>query len=311
MFLVFSHLNRKENIKVEEYNDIRVSVIMPVYNVEKYLDQALQSIIKQTLSNIEIIIVEDCSNDNTRMIVEKYSRIDKRIVPIYNKKNEGLINSLNKAIRIAKGKYIARMDGDDISDINRFAEQVSYLEGKDIDLVGSQCYYFYNEKTDGKEIRYPTSDKGCKKFLKYSSALAHPAWLGKRELFLDLQYRNIETCEDYDFLIRASIGGYKIGNVPQHLFYYRLNAEGISSVNASKQYLIAEYLTKKYRRHEVVEMLEYEEWINSSKFTELSNKVMKQCNYINRRGFSLMKILSPLWIKQQIVKVLKSNCFRC
>ena len=58
-------------------------------------------------------------------------------------------------------------------------------------------------------------------------------------------------------------------------------------------------------------MLEYEEWINSSKFTELSNKVMKQCNYINRRGFSLMKILSPLWIKQQIVKVLKSNCFRC
>ena len=188
---------------MEDNKEIQVSVIMPVYNVEKYLDEALQSIIKQTLSNIEIIIVEDCSNDNTRLIVEKYSEIDERIVPIYNKKNEGLIRCLNKAILIAKGKYIARMDGDDISDINRFVEQVKYLENNDMDLVGSQCYYFYAEKADGKEIRYPTSDRGCKKFLKYSSALAHPAWLGKKELFLGLQYRNIETCEDYDFLIRA------------------------------------------------------------------------------------------------------------
>ena len=95
---------------MEDNKEIQVSVIMPVYNVEKYLDEALQSIIKQTLSNIEIIIVEDCSNDNTRLIVEKYSEIDERIVPIYNKKNEGLIRCLNKAILIAKGKYIARMD---------------------------------------------------------------------------------------------------------------------------------------------------------------------------------------------------------
>ena len=146
---------------MEDNKEIQVSVIMPVYNVEKYLDEALQSIIKQTLSNIEIIIVEDCSNDNTRLIVEKYSEIDKRIVPIYNKKNEGLIRCLNKAILIAKGKYIARMDGDDISDINRFVEQVKYLENNDMDLVGSQCYYFYAEKADGKEIRYPTSDRGC------------------------------------------------------------------------------------------------------------------------------------------------------
>ena len=289
--------------KVVEHKEIQVSVIMPVYNVEKYLDEALQSITKQTLSNIEIIIVEDCSNDNTRMIVEEYSGMDERIIPIYNKKNEGLINSLNKAILIAKGKYIARMDGDDISDINRFAEQVRYLENNDIDLVGSQCYYFYSEKTDGKEMKYPTSDDGCREFLKYSSALAHPTWLGKRELFLKLQYRNIETCEDYDFLIRASMEGYKIGNVPLHLFYYRINREGISSLNASKQYLTAEYLAKKYRRHEVVEMIKYEEWIHSSKFIQLSNKVMKQFNYINTREIKLMKILSPLWIRQQIVRV--------
>ena len=296
---------------MEDNKEIQVSVIMPVYNVEKYLDEALQRIIKQTLSNIEIIIVEDCSNDNTRLIVEKYSEIDERIVPIYNKKNEGLIRCLNKAILIAKGKYIARMDGDDISDINRFVEQVKYLENNDMDLVGSQCYYFYAEKADGKEIRYPTSDRGCKKFLKYSSALAHPAWLGKKELFLGLQYRNIETCEDYDFLIRASVKGYKIGNAPQHLFYYRINKEGISSMNASKQHLIAGYLAKKYRKHEVVEMNEYKEWINSCQFIELSNKDMKQRNYINTRKLKVMKIFSPLWLRQQIVKALKNNCIRC
>ena len=147
--------------------------------------------------------------------------------------------------------------------------------------------------------------------LKYSSALAHPAWLGKKELFLGLQYRNIETCEDYDFLIRASVKGYKIGNAPQHLFYYRINKEGISSMNASKQHLIAGYLAKKYRKHEVVEMNEYKEWINSCQFIELSNKDMKQRNYINTRKLKVMKIFSPLWLRQQIVKALKNNCIRC
>ena len=184
MFLVFSHLNRKENIKVEEYNDIRVSVIMPVYNVEKYLDQALQSIIKQTLSNIEIIIVEDCSNDNTCMIVEKYSRIDKRIVPIYNKKNEGLINSLNKAIHIAKGKYIARMDADDIANVDRLKKQYEFMEAnKDIDLIGTSVDFIDENNCIIQKNTFvvKNSDK-IKDYLKYTNVVIHPTFFFRKSI---------------------------------------------------------------------------------------------------------------------------------
>ena len=106
----------------------KISVLMPVYNCEKFLKKAIDSILNQTFDNFEYIIINDGSTDNTLNIIKSYK--DKRIKIINNSKNLGISRSLNKGIRQAKGEYIARHDSDDISDLNRFKLQLEYLGKK-------------------------------------------------------------------------------------------------------------------------------------------------------------------------------------
>ena len=119
-----------------------VSVIMSVYNGEKYLVQAIDSILNQTYQNFEFIIIDDCSTDNSSHILQEYAQKDSRIKIIKKEKNigiKGFIKNLNLGISIAKGKYIARMDADDISLPERFQKQVDFLENNpEITLVGAQ-----------------------------------------------------------------------------------------------------------------------------------------------------------------------------
>ena len=115
-----------------------VSVVMSVYNGEQYLVESIQSILNQTYSNFEFIIINDGSTDQTEKIIKSYK--DPRITLIDNSINHGLVYSLNLGFSKARGKYIARMDADDISRSDRLAKQVEFLEGhSDIGIVGSNC----------------------------------------------------------------------------------------------------------------------------------------------------------------------------
>jgi glycosyltransferase involved in cell wall biosynthesis len=105
-----------------------VSVLMPAYNTEKYIHQAIKSILNQTYKNIEFIIFNDGSIDNTLSIIESYAAIDNRIVVVSSKTNKGYVYHLNHGISIANGKYIARMDSDDISLPKRIENQVLFME---------------------------------------------------------------------------------------------------------------------------------------------------------------------------------------
>ena len=105
-----------------------VSVIIPCYNAEKYVEEAIRSIMTQTYSNLEIIVTDDCSSDNTLMILETLAAEDSRIKVIKNEKNLKIVKSLNNMIEVAQGKYIARMDADDISLPERIEKQVSFLD---------------------------------------------------------------------------------------------------------------------------------------------------------------------------------------
>ena len=107
-------------------NTPMISVVMPVYNAEKYLDEAIKSILVQTCKDFEFIIINDGSNDKSLEIIEKYNIQDERIVLI-NRENRGLIASLNEGIEKTKGRYIARMDADDISLPDRFEKQIEFL----------------------------------------------------------------------------------------------------------------------------------------------------------------------------------------
>lgn len=145
------------NVEIFKMNTV-ISVVMSVYNAEKYLDEALQSILNQ---NFEFIIINDGSTDKSLEIIEKYKYQDTRIVLI-SRENRGLIASLNEGIELAKGKYIARMDADDISLPNRFEEQLKIMENdKEIVVCGSWINVFGENRKD-KVSKYFEHDKQIK-----------------------------------------------------------------------------------------------------------------------------------------------------
>ncbi|MEF3401434.1 glycosyltransferase family A protein, partial [Listeria monocytogenes] len=112
-----------------------VSVIIPTYNVEEYIEECIVSIQKQTYENLEIVVVDDCSSDNTFEILCRLAKDDTRIKVFQNDKNMKICYSLNKALENSSGEYIVRMDGDDVSSLDRIEMQLNYLQkNKDIDL---------------------------------------------------------------------------------------------------------------------------------------------------------------------------------
>ena len=123
-----------------------ISVVLPVYNGMEYIDDCINSLIKQTYDNIEILIVNDGSTDGTKNLLEKYSKIDKRIKIINNSSNIGITKSLNLAINKCKGDLIVRQDIDEISSFNRIELQIQYLNRNNLILLGTNCLNIYRQK---------------------------------------------------------------------------------------------------------------------------------------------------------------------
>ena len=118
-----------------------ISVAMPTYNDEKYIAEAIESILNQTYKNFELIIIDDCSKDDNWKIISEYAKKDKRIKAYRNEKNRGISYNLNLAIKKAKGEYIARMDGDDTCTSDRFEIEIKELERTGADLIWTDLTY--------------------------------------------------------------------------------------------------------------------------------------------------------------------------
>ena len=249
----------------------KISVIMSVYKEKKEeLEASIYSILNQTYTNIEFIIVIDFPEEQWRIDYIK-SIDDLRIKLIINEKNIGLPNSLNEGLKYATGKYIARMDADDISIINRLEIQKKYIEEKKCDLCGSNIQCFF-ENTDQQLACYPRKSKYVNKLLIIKNCIAHPTYFAKAEVFKELNgYRNIFTCEDYDFLLRALNKGFKLEHVQETLLKYRLSKESISRANPGKQELIAEFLRNNYKNNKEPSIEELEMYLKSN----YSNKKLK------------------------------------
>lgn len=212
--------------------NIQVSVILPVYNAGKYIDQAIGSIMKQTLHEFELIVINDGSSDNTLEVLEKWSNIDKRIV-IISRENKGLIYTLDEAINLSRGKYIARMDADDISLPTRLQSQFDYMEDTGCDICG--CHYdkFRDEINEVEFV--PTTEDMIKLSLVSQVPFAHPSVM-IRKSFLDtygLKYSTTGYCnaEDLALWITMYDKGAKFGNVSEVLFRYRLLPTSLSNNN--------------------------------------------------------------------------------
>ena len=217
-----------------------ITVLMPCFNAEEFLKEALESILNQSYKNLEILCVNDGSTDKTGEILEDYAQKDSRIKVIHNKTNLKLIHSLNNGIELAQGVYIARMVSDDIALSNRIEKQLEYLiANPDIDIV-STGYYIINEKGDviGKNI--PRQHSTLANFFAsfFFVPIGHPELLIKtnvlkRNHFLQEDYA-IHT-EDYELWSRLLRDGKKFGNIDDCLHCFRINSQSVSRKYTSIQ----------------------------------------------------------------------------
>ncbi len=215
----------------------KVSVIMAVYNGEKYLREAIESILSQTFKDFEFIIVDDGSTDRTPDILKEYEKKDDRVKIITNSKNIGLTKSLNKAIKIAKGEYIARQDADDISLPERLEKQVEFMDkNRDIGLVGAFYYEIGENGSIVSKKILPTKDTYLKKILIKYNPFFHSSIIIRRKVFskVGLYDEKFKKAQDYELWFRVA-RFYKLTNIPKFLIKRRYTKEMISQKNESEQ----------------------------------------------------------------------------
>ena len=256
-----------------------VSIIMSTYKEEEiFLRQAIESILNQTYKDFEYIIILDNPDNNLHIrIIKEYANLDKRIKFYVNEKNMGLTASLNKGLGLAKGKYICRMDADDISINKRIENQKRYLEENNYDLIGGISQMI---DENGKSIysikKVPTNMDKIKKALRYNQIISHPTWFVKKEVFEKLNgYRNMPLCEDYDFTLRAVLNGYKISNIDETVLKYRMTSSSISRSNLYEQYLFARFITKKYSKNKIADIKEAKQYVNNHNDDRKAKRYLK------------------------------------
>ncbi|MDR2410364.1 MAG: glycosyltransferase [Bacteroidales bacterium] len=213
-----------------------VSVIIPCYNCEKYVKEAIISILNQTYQNLEVIITDDCSTDTTYKILEEIASGDSRIRLFRNDKNKGVTKTLNAMLDEANGTYIARMDADDISLPKRIEEQVKFLQTHpDYGICG--CSVWHIDK-DGKKIGkslLPFSNSDIQYYKIFSSPFYHPAVMIISSLILKERYdENFLCAQDYELWIRL-LKKTKAENLPKILFCYRFIETSISGNRHTKR----------------------------------------------------------------------------
>lgn len=220
-------------------NQPLVSVLIPCYNVEKYVVEAISSISNQTYKNLEIIAINDCSTDNTGDLLLQLAKQDSRIKIVNNEENLKLIRTLNKGITICNGDYIARMDADDISLPTRIEKEVGFLEkNKDHDIVSTLFYAFRSENPNKKDLHHsPLLDNELRAFILFKSGICHPAVMIRKRVFtelglkFELEYLHVE---DYALWSEA-IYKTKVGNINEPLLLYRVHQHQVSSLHEDLQ----------------------------------------------------------------------------
>lgn len=270
---------------------MRVSVILPVYNAQSTLQEAIDSILSQSFRDFELIIINDGSTDNSEKIIKNYS--DSRIVYINNITNKGLIFSLNEGLRISSGDYIARMDADDISVKERFQKQVDYLDKNPECIVcGSQIEFFGNISQLQIKRKYFENSKSCKDFLLMYPCFAHPAVMMRgsiirnKNIKYNADYKNVE---DYKLWIDLSNLG-DFHNLSDILLFYRISNTQITSKGNVLQTENAircrrEY-AKKYCSIDLPLKIDLK-FLKESHSELLKNQYLLQCVYMSQDRYAI------------------------
>ena len=208
---------------------------MPIYNVDQYISECLESILTQPLSDFELLILDDCSTDNSVQTVSKFALNDERVTLIRNSENIGIIASRNKLMKLAKGQYSAIMDGDDICHPQRFFKQIEYLDNNpEITILGSSYSTFGDTE---RVINVPSDPSSIEGNLIFANVVCNPSVVYRTAIF---QEQGCEFNDEFkgaaDFELWSRLSQtLKIANLPEHLLKYRVHASQESTANRERQ----------------------------------------------------------------------------
>ena len=228
-----------------------ISVVMPVYNGEKYLKEAIESILNQTFKNFEFIIINDGSTDKTEKIIKSYG--DERIVYIDNESNLGLSKSFNVGIKAARGTYLARMDADDVSLLERFEKQLNFLKNhSEIGVLGTAITRI---DEDGKKLGIssrPTEHLGIKWQSLFSTPLFHPTVMARADVLKKHPFdETLHNSEDYELWSRLLFTtDTQFANLSEPLFKYRVFPQSFTQkLNSTKRAASAQNTIQNIERY--------------------------------------------------------------
>lgn len=276
-----------------------ISVIMPVYNAEFYLAEAIESILTQTFPNFELIIINDGSKDNSLQIINNFAEQDSRIV-IISRENRGLIASLNEGIEKAKGIFIARMDADDVSLPTRFEKQVMLMEQKHLDICGCHWQIMNSKNKTIDCTTVPLTQESLVAYLAYSVPFAHGSVMIRKH-FLDehnLQYGfgDAKYAEDYELWLKMYELGAVFGNVDDFLFKYRFFSQSLSQINFKNNRADAQKLGNHFIHTNITKCIESFELLLTQ---ELSKKEQELLIIL---GFRLSLISKKIYFSRRAIK---------
>ncbi len=234
-------------------NTPAISVAMSVYNGERFLEEAIVSVLAQTFADFELLILDDGSRDSTRAIIENHAARDSRVRPII-RENRGLIASLNQLVAESRAPIVARMDADDICLPQRFARQIEFLDAHpEYGVIGSWCEDIDENGRPwpaASTHRHPTDHEGFNAAIELGRPLlCHPAVMFRRDLVLSVggYHAAFKHCEDLDLWLRlASIT--RIASLPEQLVKYRHYADQVSSRHATEQQIGAAVAKLAYKQ---------------------------------------------------------------
>lgn len=298
----------------------KVSVVLPVYNSEKTIKQTLESILGQSLGDFELIVINDGSTDSGKEIIQSFS--DSRIRLLDNDSNRGLIFSLNRGLDAARGKYIARMDSDDIMQPDRLFKQFEFMEKHpDIDICGCACEIINDDNQPLGKLLYWLKNDSIRADLMFNSPLAHPTYFIRSEAIAGYRYNpDFKYCEDYELLSRFLLDGHKAANLPGKLLRYRNSVGSQSQIgerNADQRFALVrsiqkrlikealqiendEYLTKLHyllsqsNRVRSISLTEFPVSV-ITKYFKFIEKQIRETGYCSVSG--LKPVLGKIWIK--------------
>ncbi len=233
-----------------ENSSPKISVLMTVYNSEKFLESAISSVLQQTFTDFELVILDDCSADSSWSIVERFAAQDTRIVAIKNEKNLGGCENLNKGLRLLRGKYMARHDNDDVSLPDRLQKQFDFLEAHpEVGIVGGSIEIV---DVDGKKIgkrTYNLSDSDIRRKIFRYSPFAHPLVMMRKSILDQVgcfYNASFAPADDYELWFRMGKIT-KFANLPDVLLKYRVVPGSITLSSTKKMELTTIRVRDKYR----------------------------------------------------------------